>query len=106
MYICAWQAPALPPTALISSRITHAAVRPRPAPPYSSRDQRRQPAALGQRRDELRRIAVGLELAPVLAGKAFAQLAHRGADLGELRRNVERHSGSCGTNGRSSSLPG
>ena len=36
MYICAWQAPELPPDALISSRITLAAVRPRPAPPYSS----------------------------------------------------------------------
>ena len=36
MYIWAWQAPALPPAALISSRITLAAVRLRPAPPYSS----------------------------------------------------------------------
>ncbi len=36
MYICAWQAPALPPDALISSRITLAAVIERPAPPYSS----------------------------------------------------------------------
>ena len=36
MYICAWQAPELPPEALISSRITLAAVSPSPAPPYSS----------------------------------------------------------------------
>ena len=36
MYICAWQAPALQPDALISSRITLAAVSERPAPPYSS----------------------------------------------------------------------
>ena len=36
MYICAWQAPELQPEALISSRITLAAVRDRPAPPYSS----------------------------------------------------------------------
>jgi hypothetical protein len=33
MYICAWQAPALPPEALSSSRITLAAVSPSPAPP-------------------------------------------------------------------------
>jgi len=36
MYIWAWQAPELQPEALISSRITLAAVRDRPAPPYSS----------------------------------------------------------------------
>jgi hypothetical protein len=36
VYICAWQAPELQPLALISSRMTLAAVSPRPAPPYSS----------------------------------------------------------------------
>ena len=36
MYICAWQAPELQPDALISSRITLAAVSESPAPPYSS----------------------------------------------------------------------
>ena len=36
MYIWAWQAPELQPEALISSRITLAAVSERPAPPYSS----------------------------------------------------------------------
>ena len=36
MYICAWQAPELQPAALISSRITLAAVSASPAPPYSS----------------------------------------------------------------------
>ena len=36
MYICAWQAPEFPPLALISSRITLAAVSPSPAPPNSS----------------------------------------------------------------------
>ncbi len=35
-YICAWHAPELQPDALISSRMTLAAVIPRPAPPYSS----------------------------------------------------------------------
>ena len=35
-YIWAWQAPALQPAALISSRITLAAVSESPAPPYSS----------------------------------------------------------------------
>jgi hypothetical protein len=34
-YICAWQAAALPPERLTSSRITLAAVSPSPAPPYS-----------------------------------------------------------------------
>ena len=36
MYIWAWQAPELQPAALISSRITLAAVIESPAPPYSS----------------------------------------------------------------------
>ena len=36
MYICAWHAAALQPEALISSRMTLAAVSPSPAPPYSS----------------------------------------------------------------------
>ena len=36
VYICAWHAPLDPPEALISSRITLAAVRESPAPPYSS----------------------------------------------------------------------
>ena len=36
VYIWAWQAPELHPEALISSRITLAAVSESPAPPYSS----------------------------------------------------------------------
>jgi hypothetical protein len=36
MYICAWQAPALPPERLISSRMTAPSMIPRPPPPYSS----------------------------------------------------------------------
>ncbi len=35
-YICAWQAPGLPPDALISSRIVLAAPIPSPDPPYCS----------------------------------------------------------------------
>ena len=70
MYICAWQAPALPPDALISSRITLAAVSDEAGAAVLLRDQRRQPAVLGQRRDELLRVAVRLEPAPVLAGEA------------------------------------
>ena len=57
MYICAWQAPALPPDALISSMITLAAVRPRPAPPYSSGISAAEPAGSVERRDELLRVA-------------------------------------------------
>ena len=65
MYICAWQAPELPPEALISSRMTLAAVSPRPAPPYSSGIRAASQPLLGQRGDELLGIAVGLEPAPV-----------------------------------------
>ena len=36
LYICPWQAPALPPARLISSMITDASARPSPLPPYSS----------------------------------------------------------------------
>ena len=36
MYICAWQAPELPPERLTSSRMTEASVTPNPEPPYSS----------------------------------------------------------------------
>ncbi len=36
VYICAWAAAALQPQALTSSTIAQAAVRSRPAPPYSS----------------------------------------------------------------------
>ena len=35
LYICPWQAPALPPQRLISSMMTLASARPRPDPPYS-----------------------------------------------------------------------
>ena len=54
-------------------------------------DQRGQPALLGQRGDELLRVAVGLEPAPVLAGEPRAQLAHGGADLVQLGRRREVH---------------
>ena len=47
-------------------------------------DERREPARLGQRRDELLRVAIGLERTPVLAREPRAQLAHGGADLAEL----------------------
>ena len=36
VYICAWQAPELPPLRLISSRMIDASVMPRPEPPNSS----------------------------------------------------------------------
>jgi hypothetical protein len=36
MYICAWQAPELPPERLTSSRMTDASVTPSPEPPYAS----------------------------------------------------------------------
>ena len=36
VYICAWQTAALPPFRFISSMITQAFIKPRPAPPYWS----------------------------------------------------------------------
>ena len=89
MYIWAWQAPELQPDALISSRITLAAVSERPAPPYSSGTRAASQPFSGQRRDELLRVAVGLERAPVLAGEAGAELAHGRTDLVQLLRRRE-----------------
>ena len=75
MYICAWQAPALPPWRLISSRISAASLMPSPAPPYSSGISAAEPAALGQRRDELLGVgALAIELAPVLIREPPAEL--------------------------------
>ena len=77
MYICAWQAPELQPAALISSRITLAAVSDRPAPPNSSGiSAASQPCSVSASH-ELLRVPVRLERAPVLAGEALAQLARR-----------------------------
>ena len=55
------------------------------------RDQRGEPAVLGQCGDELLRIAVGLEAAPVLAREARAELAHGRADLVQLVGYGEVH---------------
>ena len=54
------------------------------------RDERREPAVLGQGGDELLRIAVGLELPPVLAREAGAELADGGrisVELGLAQRS-------------------
>ena len=81
MYICAWQAPELQPWRLISWRISAASASPRPMPAVLLGDQRREPAALGQRRDEclgVRLLAV--EIAPVLARELPAELRDAVAD--------------------------
>ena len=76
VYICAWQAPALPPLRLISSRMIEASVTPRPEPPYVLGNQRREIAGAGERLDERVGIgARGVELAPVAVGKRLAQVA-------------------------------
>jgi hypothetical protein len=54
-------------------------------------DQRRQPAVLGQRRNELLWVSIGLEALSVLAGKAVAELSDRGADFLQLTGNHEVH---------------
>ena len=46
---------------------------------------------LGERADELLRVAVGLEGAPVADAEAVAQLAHAGADVLEILREREVH---------------
>ena len=89
MYICAWQAPALPPARLTSSRITDASPSPSPAPPYSSGISAASQPAFGERVDELLRVGVArVDVAPVLVGVARAQLPHALAQLlrGDLRR--------------------
>ena len=82
VYICAWQAPALQPDAWISSRIARGGAQRQAGAAVLLGDQRREPAGLGQR---LRRTPsgsrLGLELAPVLAGKV-RRCAHALADLG------------------------
>jgi hypothetical protein len=94
LYIWPWHAPELPPARLISSMITLASARPRPEPPYSVgiRDQGRQPARLGQRVDELLRIAAPLvHLAVVLVGKLRAQVADRVTNVLETVVGTAEH---------------
>ena len=82
LYIWPWHAPELPPQRLISSMMTEASARPEPGAAVFLRDQRRQPAGLGQRVDELHRITTRVvELAPVLVGILSAKIAQRFAQL-------------------------
>ena len=74
MYICAWQAPALPPLAQISSRITLAAPSAEPRAAVLLRDQRRRASRARSAPRRTRRVAVGLERPPVGAGEAGAEL--------------------------------
>ena len=91
MYICAWHAAALQPARWISSRIAAAPESGRPAPPYSSGISAREIAGLGQRLHELRRVgALLVQLAPVLAGEARAELVYLLADLGMVVRAAQR----------------
>ena len=85
LYIWPWQAPELPPERLISSMITDASARPEARAAVLLRDQRGQPAGLGQRIDE--GLGVGallVDLAVVFVRKLGAQRAHGVADLGVL----------------------
>src|SRR4051812_11080094 len=54
-------------------------------------NQCREPTVLRQRLDKVLRIAVGLELAPVLAGEVGAQLAYSCTDFFDFVRNIELH---------------
>ena len=83
MYIWAWQAAPLQPSAWMVSRIAAAAGERQAGAAVFLRDQRGEIAGLGERGDELGGIAaLGIQLAPVFAGKAGAELAHFLADLG------------------------
>src|SRR5438552_8469663 len=62
-----------------------------PAAAVLLRDQGGEPALLGERGDELLRVTVRLEVSPVLAREALAELADGGADLLQLVRNREVH---------------
>ena len=76
MYICAWHAPEFAPERLISSRITDASVSAEPAAAVLGRDQRGEPAGVGERLDELLGIAGALvDVLPVRAVEPRAQLA-------------------------------
>ena len=92
LYIWPWQAPALPPERLISSMITEASARPRPAPPYSCGIERGKPAGLREGGDEGLRVgALGVDLAVVLVRKPGAQRTHRVADFGVLLGGGSQH---------------
>ena len=90
MYIWAWQASALQPEALISSRITAAARSGSPAPPYSSGiSAPRKPASVSSLTNSSDRPARPSELAPIGAGIFLADRAHAFADFGIIL--AERH---------------
>jgi hypothetical protein len=57
-------------------------------------DESSEPTVLGQRGDELVRVPVGLERAPVLAGEAIAQVAHSTTDLQQLVGGGRAHEAS------------
>ena len=82
MYICAWQAPALPPLRLTSSRMIDASVTPRPEPPYSSGNQCGEIPRVRQRSHERVGIRSGrVELAPVRVRKRLAEVADSSAQV-------------------------
>ena len=64
---------------------------PEPSASVFLGNERREPAVLGQGGNELFRIAVRLELSPVLAREARAQLADGSPDLVELGRLSKVH---------------
>ena len=80
VYICAWQAAALPPEALISSRMTLAAVRERPRPPCSSGMSAASHPCSVRAATNSSGYRSRLERAPVLAGKP-AQSARTAARI-------------------------
>src|SRR5437016_2134238 len=84
VYICAWHAAALPPEAFDLLQYHARRGEPETGAAVLLGDEGGEPAVLGQRLDELMRVAVGLERAPVLAGETVAEVAHSTTDLEQL----------------------
>jgi hypothetical protein len=81
VYIWAWRAAPLAPEALISSRMTLAAVSESPGPLYSSGIKAASHPLLGQGLHELGRVPGRFEAPPVFAGKALAQGSDPSPDI-------------------------
>ena len=83
MYICAWHAPALRAAAVDLLEDDRRLGDAEPGPAVLLRNQRREVAGVGQRLNELPRIAAAsVEVAPVLSGNVAHRLAHRASQVG------------------------
>ena len=83
MYICAWQAAPLQPVGVDGLEDVGGGAEAEPGAAVFLGDEHAEVAGLGERADELGGIgALGVEAAPILAGKLGAQAGDGVADLG------------------------